>query len=162
MAEQLPADRRDRFRIVPETGETATYWRAADVFCCTSRIESYPHVTQEAMAAGLPLLTTPVFGLAEQVRESINALTYQPGDVRALARLLARLATDDRKRRELADAAPLVLRSLPDPRHMNRRYLQMFRAAAESAAAVVADRKRARPAGAASRRRAASPTTSVG
>ncbi len=73
-ARKLPEDRRERFIIVPETGETAAYWRAADVFCCTSRVESYPLVTLEAMAAGLPIVTTPVFGIAEQVRPAVNAL----------------------------------------------------------------------------------------
>ena len=78
-ARKLPEDRRERFIIVPETGETAAYWRAADVFCCTSRVESYPLVTMEAMAAGLPIVTTPVFGIAEQVRPSVNALDVRAG-----------------------------------------------------------------------------------
>src|SRR5207249_4672091 len=83
-ATKLPADRRDRFRVVAETGDTAIYWLAADLFCCTSRVESYPCVILEAMAAGLPIITTPVFGISEQVRESINALFYRPGDVKTL------------------------------------------------------------------------------
>jgi GT2 family glycosyltransferase/glycosyltransferase involved in cell wall biosynthesis len=37
MVRLLPEDRRHRFHVFPETGETAAYWRAADVFCCTSR-----------------------------------------------------------------------------------------------------------------------------
>ena len=105
-ARKLPEDRRERFIIVPETGETAAYWRAADVFCCTSRVESYPLVTMEAMAAGLPIVTTPVFGIAEQVRPSVNALIYQPGDISTLARHLASLVEDEPLRRSLAEASP--------------------------------------------------------
>ncbi len=78
--------------VVPETGETSAYWQAADVFCCTSRVESYPLVILEAMAAGLPIITTPVFGIAEQVRPRVNALIYQPGDIPGLARHLSLLA----------------------------------------------------------------------
>ena len=59
--------------MIPETGDTAAYWQAADVFCCTSRVESYPLVILEAMAAGLPIVTTPVHGIAEQVRPGVNA-----------------------------------------------------------------------------------------
>ena len=98
MAERLPHDRRDRFVIIPETGETTAFWRAADVFCCTSRIESYPHVILEAMAAELPIITTKVFGIAEQVRDSINGLFYNPGDIKTLVRHLVLLTSDEQKR----------------------------------------------------------------
>ena len=132
-AGKLPPDRRDRFVIVRETGETAAYWRAADVFCCTSRVESYPLVTMEAMAAGLPIVTTPVYGIAEQVQPTVNALIYQPGDIAALSGHLTALAEDDGLRRSLAERSPQVLASLPDDARMNDLYLRTILAAAESA-----------------------------
>ena len=133
LADELPADRRDRFVVIPETGDTAVYWQAADVFCCTSRVESYPLVILEAMAAGLPIVTTPVHGIAEQVRPGVNALFYQPGDISGLGRHLAALTQDESLRRSLAEAAPHVLRSLPDIVRMCELYRRTFRAAAESA-----------------------------
>ena len=54
--------------ILPETAEPGRFYQAADVFVCTSRVESFPRVTLEAMAHGLPIVTTPVFGIREQVR----------------------------------------------------------------------------------------------
>ncbi|MHB1556915.1 MAG: glycosyltransferase [Isosphaeraceae bacterium] len=133
MVAALPADRRDRFTLVDETGETAAYWAAADVFCCTSRVESYPLVILEAMAAGLPIVTTPVNGISEQVRPGRNALTYQPGDVATLADHLTLLARDDTRRRAMAESSPHVFRSLPDDAFMRDRYRQTFEAAAQSA-----------------------------
>jgi glycosyltransferase involved in cell wall biosynthesis/GT2 family glycosyltransferase len=138
-AAALPADRRGRFRIVAETGDTARYWLAADVFCCTSRVESYPRVVLEAMACSLPLVTTPVFGIAEQVRDGGNALFYPPGDHEALAAKLADLIRDDGLRRELAAQSPWVLRSLPDHRWFVDQYDALFRAAAESFAEPASD-----------------------
>jgi len=138
-AAELPADRRRRFRIVPETGDTARYWLAADVFCCTSRVESYPRVVLEAMACGLPLVTTPVFGIAEQVRDGINALFYPPGAHETLAARLAELILNDERRRELAAQSPWVLRNLPDHRWFVDQYDALFRAAAESYVEPVAD-----------------------
>jgi GT2 family glycosyltransferase len=133
LARELPEDRRDRFRVVPETSATLRYWRAADIFCCSSRIESYPRVILEAMAAGLPIITTPVFGIGEQVRESVNALFYGAGDVAALAERLIDLARNDGKRQSLAEHSPWVLRSLPNHADMDEQYERTFRAAAESA-----------------------------
>jgi O-antigen biosynthesis protein len=138
-AESLKPDRRDRFTVVAETRETALYWRAADIFCCTSRIESYPRVVLEAMAAGLPIITTPVFGIAEQVRDSVNALIYQPGDVADLSKHLLRLARELPTRAALAEASTWVLRGLPNYRDMDRQYLHTFDAAAESAVVGGAD-----------------------
>ncbi len=133
MANKLKPDRRERFLIVPETRETAIYWRAADIFCCTSRIESYPRVILEAMAAGLPIVTTPVFGIAEQVRESVNALLYEPGNIRALRRQLELLVRDPQQRAAFAAASGWVLAGLPNYRDMDRQYLETFCAAAEGA-----------------------------
>ena len=96
MIGKLPDERRARVTIVPETGDVARYFVAADVFVCTSRVESYPRVILEAMAWGLPIVTTPVFGIREQVREDVNGLFYAPGDVDALAAAIARLV--DRRR----------------------------------------------------------------
>jgi GT2 family glycosyltransferase/glycosyltransferase involved in cell wall biosynthesis len=149
----LPADRRDRIEIVHGVKDTSSYWAAADLFCCTSRIESYPRVVLEAMAAGLPLVTTPVFGISEQVRDGVNALIYRPGDIQTLTRHLATLATDEAMRRSFASNAPWVLRGLPDPSRMDRLYLQTFLAAAESAAPAIAD-----PRSTGGRGRLASPT----
>jgi GT2 family glycosyltransferase/glycosyltransferase involved in cell wall biosynthesis len=132
LAKKLPPDRRDRFAVVPETGQTAPYWRAADVFCCTSRMECYPLVILEAMAVGLPIITTPVFGIAEQVWPSVNALIYQPGDIATLARHLALLAEDHSLRRALAEMSPHVLRSLPNDARMNELYRRTILGAAES------------------------------
>jgi glycosyltransferase involved in cell wall biosynthesis len=82
------------------------------LFVCSSRIECYPRVTQEAMAFGLPLITTPVYGLAEQVRDGSCGVHYRPGSVDALAEAIVKLATDDEMRRRMAEDAPLVLAGL--------------------------------------------------
>jgi glycosyltransferase involved in cell wall biosynthesis len=132
-AKELPSDRRDRFQIIDETGETAAYWLAADVFCCTSRVASYPLVMLEAMACSLPIITTPVFGIAEQIRPGVDALTYLPGDVSALIRHLDRLTKDGLLRLALAESSPWVLRMLPTFDEMVEKYRKTFVAAAESA-----------------------------
>jgi hypothetical protein len=73
-----------------------------------------------------------VFGIAEQVRDSVNALVYQPGDVSSLARQLVRLAREPRTMAELAEASTWVLRGLPNFREMDTQYVRTFRAAVES------------------------------
>ncbi len=123
---KLPDERRARVTLVPETDDVARYFLAADVFVCTSRVESYPRVVLEAMAWGLPIVTTPVFGIREQVREDVNGLFYEPGDVRSLAAAIARLVTDDALRTRLAGNAVPALDALTDFDAMVTQYGRLF------------------------------------
>ena len=125
----LPTARRARVEIVAETPDIARYYAASDVFVCSSRFESFPRVILEAMAAGLPIVTTPVYGIAEQVRENVNALCYAPGDVETLARHLERLQREPSLRRALAANSHHVLDLLNDFESMVQAYADVFREA---------------------------------
>ena len=127
--QRLPSEHQSRLSIVPETSDIGLYYLAADIFVCTSRTESYPRVILEAMSAGLPIITTPVFGITEQVQENINALFYQPGDTQALADAIVRLSTDRDLRLKLSANSRYVLNTLTDYEAMVSAYGQIFRAA---------------------------------
>ena len=75
-------------------------------------------------------MTTPVFGIPEQVRENVNALFYEPGDVGTLAEHLATLADDHHLRARLASKSRDVLDSLPDFEAMMVQYARVLRQAA--------------------------------
>jgi glycosyltransferase involved in cell wall biosynthesis len=110
----LPETLRARVEIVQEIEDVARYYRAADIFVCTSRVESYPRVILEAMAYGLPIVTTPVYGIREQVREDVNGLFYTPGYANELSSALDRLIHDESARRDLANNSRCVLALLTD------------------------------------------------
>lgn len=76
---------RSNLRVVPETGDVYRYYGAADGFVCSSYEESFPRVVLEAMAFGLPILSTSVHGIPEMVRNNREALLVAPGDSAALA-----------------------------------------------------------------------------
>jgi glycosyltransferase involved in cell wall biosynthesis len=79
------------------TGEAlASIYRTADVFALpTSLPEGFPTVILEAMAAGLPIVTTAARGPADHLVEGRNALFVPPHDPPALASALSRLLADD-------------------------------------------------------------------
>jgi glycosyltransferase involved in cell wall biosynthesis len=126
LVKQLPVSLRNRMHIVPETRQTTQYYRAADLFVCTSKLESYPRVVLEAMAYGLPIVTTPVFGIREQVREGVNALFYEPGDSRALAARLQNLIQDEPLRSRMAAKSASVLALGTDFEEMVEAYGEIF------------------------------------
>jgi len=123
---KLPDERRARVTLVPETADVAQYFIAADIFVCTSRVESYPRVILEAMAFGLPIVTTPVFGIREQVRENVNGVFYEPGDVEALVAAISRLVADASLRERLAANAVPALDALTDFDTMVEQYGRIF------------------------------------
>ncbi|MBB5755020.1 glycosyltransferase [Prosthecomicrobium pneumaticum] len=122
----LPAPLRERVVVVGETGDVAPYFTAADVFVCASRMESYPTVILEAMGAGLAIVTTPVFGIVEQVREGKNAVFFEPGDTATLHGHLSDLVGNREKVSHMRAYSRRQLRSLPSYEYMVRAYRKII------------------------------------
>lgn len=125
----LPPKLRARVVLVPETADVELYYRAADIFVCTSRVESYPRVTLEAMFFGLPVISTPVFGLSEQLQDGVNALFYEPGEALQLSEHLQTLFNHPKLRERMAANSRLVWKSLTSYEEMVTSYARVFRAA---------------------------------
>lgn len=124
-----PQDISARVTITGPVDDMSRYFAAADMLLCTSRIESAPRVIVEAMAFGLPIITTPVFGIPELVDEDVNALFYAPDDTPTLAHQVARLVETSALRKKFAEASPHVLQSRPDFDDMLDRYEALIREA---------------------------------
>jgi glycosyltransferase involved in cell wall biosynthesis len=82
----------------------AEYFRAADIFFFPTQLEGFGIVVGEAMAAGLPVVTTRAKGVRSVVAEGETALCTDVGDVDAMARALQMLAEDARMRQRLGVA----------------------------------------------------------
>jgi glycosyltransferase involved in cell wall biosynthesis len=68
---------------------------ASDVFALPSRAEGVPMALLEAMASGLPSITTPVGGIPDVFRDGIDGLLVKPGDIPQIRAALTKLITDD-------------------------------------------------------------------
>jgi glycosyltransferase involved in cell wall biosynthesis len=133
----LPAEWRARVEIVPETDQPYLYFLAGDVSLCSSLRESYPRVVLEAMALGLPLVTTPVFGITEQARAEVNALFFAPGNSGELKEALVRIVEDDALRQRFAANSSTLFKGLMQYDDMIERYAKTMREAALSAPAEI-------------------------
>jgi glycosyltransferase involved in cell wall biosynthesis len=83
-----------RVRFAGAVEAVADWLRASDVFAFPTEDEAFGLALAEAMACGLPAVTTAVGGLVDFVEDGVNALVIQPGDEQGLATGLARLMSD--------------------------------------------------------------------
>ena len=79
--------------------------RNADVFVLPSYREGMPVSVLEAMAYGVPVVTTPVGGVPDMMQADVHGLWVTPGDVQGLAQQLVQLAESPALRERLARSA---------------------------------------------------------
>jgi glycosyltransferase involved in cell wall biosynthesis len=85
--------------------DVVPWLNALDIFVLPSTaIEGAPQAVMQAMACGIPLITTPVGAIPELVRDGETGLFVPPGDAQAIADAIARLAGDSGLARRLAAA----------------------------------------------------------
>lgn len=85
--------------------EVRAHLDRADLFCLPSFNEGLPISIMEAMAIGVPVVTTWIAGIPELAKSGVTALTVPPARADALAEALRRLAGDASLRLRLAEAA---------------------------------------------------------
>jgi glycosyltransferase involved in cell wall biosynthesis len=78
---------------------------SADAFVLPSYAEGLPMALLEAMAWGLPAITTPVGSIPEHVRDGVHGILVRPGDVSELAGAIERLVMDDALRARMGERA---------------------------------------------------------
>ena len=71
-----------------------SFYAAADLFCLPSFAEGLPVVLMEAMAMGIPCVTTQITGIPELIRNGIDGMLVAPSDLDALVEALAKLMDD--------------------------------------------------------------------
>jgi UDP-glucose:(heptosyl)LPS alpha-1,3-glucosyltransferase len=93
----------DRVRFVGHAAEPERYYAAADVFVLPTLFDPFANATLEAMAVGLPVVTTRRNGAAEILTPGADGLVLEhPTDAEALAEILRGLR--DPARREALGA----------------------------------------------------------
>jgi len=83
----------------------AAEYAAASIFFLPTYAEIFPNVVLEALASGLPVVTTDVPVIPEMFTEAREGYRHSPGDLEGMAASLLRLAGDDALRGSLGAAA---------------------------------------------------------
>jgi glycosyltransferase involved in cell wall biosynthesis len=76
-----------------------------DIFVFPSLMEGLPSVLLEAMASGMPVITTETCGMPDVVENNFNGLLIPPADAAALEEAILRLAGSAELQQRLGEAA---------------------------------------------------------
>ncbi|ABM30066.1 glycosyltransferase family 4 protein [Nitratidesulfovibrio vulgaris] len=110
--------------------------RAMTVFVLSSRHEGMPVAVLEAMACGVPVVTTDVGGIGELVRDGETARIVPPGDPQALADALRWMLDHPAERMAMRDRALAMVRARCGHDVMVRGYLDLYGVADASSFAL--------------------------
>lgn len=112
-------------------------YQNADVFCLPCRVldngdrDGLPNVLMEAMACGVPVITTPVSGIPEIIHDGHNGTLVPPNDAEALANAIQRLSSDSMLARNLGRAGRLTVLEHFDGKKTAVELAALFAAATE-------------------------------
>ncbi len=102
-----------RVTVMPPTDRIEEYYGAADTFVLPTPYDAFGMVITEAMACGLPVITTTAAGASELVEDGRTGLLLaDPADAGALSAAMQRLAGNPAERRQMGDAAAAAMRTL--------------------------------------------------
>ena len=113
----------DRVRLPGFLADPARLLTSADIFALSSDSEQFPISVVEAMAAGLPVVSTDVGDVRAMVAETNRPFVVAPAD---LPSALATLAGDARLRRSVGEANRSLARARYDERTMIDRYHRLY------------------------------------
>ncbi len=92
-------------RFVGETSAVHRYLQASDIFVFPTEEEAFGLSLIEAMACGLPAISTMVGGIGDFLRDGENGMAVEAGSVEALVAAMRCLLADPGRRKALGAAA---------------------------------------------------------
>jgi len=99
---------------------------AMDVFVLSSDYEGNPLSVMEAMASGLPIVSTAVGGVPNLIESGKEGLIVQPGDVQGLSNAMASLLRNREARQSLGMAGARRARKNYDVPRMVQAYEELY------------------------------------
>lgn len=123
----------DRITFTGAVEDVPHYLKASDAFVFPTEDEAFGIALVEAMACGLPAITTSVGGVADIAAQGENALVVEPGDPSALRRAIESLLVDPGLAARLGAQALRTARERYARDAVAERYADLLRRSARAA-----------------------------
>jgi glycosyltransferase involved in cell wall biosynthesis len=123
----LATGRTEFIHLVGERDDVPQLLAALDVFALTSRSEGLPLVLLEAMATGLPVLSTAVGGIPDLIAHRVTGFLTSPDDLAALSKHLRWLSSRPYQAFEVANAGREFVLTRHSVSRMAQAYESLYR-----------------------------------
>lgn len=94
----------ERVRFLGYRTDVGTLLGSSDLLLCPSTLEATPYVILEAMAAGLPVVASRIYGIPEIVLDGSTGILVEPSATDELARAIDALSRDRELRARMGEA----------------------------------------------------------
>jgi glycosyltransferase involved in cell wall biosynthesis len=125
--------------FIGEVQNVSHYLQAADIFVFPTEKEAFGISLIEAMACGLPVISTDVGGLKDIIVEHQDGLIFQPMDVQGLINALEALLMDSSFTQELGWNAMETAKKSYSTKMVLQKYIELFQ---EQTTGLGRDKKR--------------------
>lgn len=126
----------DHVRWLGSREDAAALIGAFDLFVLPSSMETMPLTILEAMAAGVPVVSTRIYGVVELVDAGETGLLVEAGDAGELAGAIRLLALDSPLRRQMGENGRARFEARFTARRMTERTARIYEDLEESEAAL--------------------------
>ena len=122
----------DKFRMVlsetlgKDRLDVLRFFRIADIFTLPSYVEGLPIALLEAMALGIPSISTRVYAIPEAVKDMETGILINAGDAAALADAIIKLKNDPALRKTLAERGREFVLEKFDEREAARSVIEAY------------------------------------
>ena len=89
--------------------------------------EGVPNVILEAMASGLPIITTPVGGIPSILEDGVSGLFVNPGNKEELKTAVLKLLSDEVLSKNISQEAKLLVKQLYDVEIIGKKLEEIYR-----------------------------------
>ncbi len=125
LAEELKLTDRVTLAGRVDTAQMPTLYRSTHIMLNPSQVDNMPNSILEALASGVPVVTTNVGGIPYFVENEKTALFVAPGDFQAMAEAACRLLSDDTLRTKLIESGLEVVKQCSWP-NVRTQWLELY------------------------------------
>lgn len=111
---KLSAELDNSIKVIGEVDAPQEFYQMADVYIFPSRHEGLPTSLLEAMASGLPAVTSDIGGCEDVIENDVNGYRVYSEDAAAFAGKISVLFTDDGRRKIFGERASQLIRQTCD------------------------------------------------
>ena len=104
----------DSIKVIGEVDAPQEFYQLADVYIFPSRHEGLPTSLLEAMASGLPAVTSDIGGCEDVIANDVNGYRVYSEDANAFAEKISVLFDDDERRKIFGERAAKLIRETCD------------------------------------------------